>query len=141
MPLNNKTSADLSAWLTIEEIAPAGFQLSQYSTDAGIVAESVQDVQAEMTLDGHLVVGYTPNPQVVTLTLQPTSPAIPYFRELILTQKTRRRPLEIGLTVTLPATGRSYSFTSGVLTQSQAMPPVNRVQDPLTFQITFEGVE
>lgn len=140
MALNNKTSANVSAWMTIEDVAPSGFELSQFSTDAGIVAEAVQDIQAEMTLDGEMVVGYTPNPQVVSITLQPTSPSLPYFRQLIQAQRSGRSPLEVNLTVTLPATNRTYRFSEGVLTSSTSMPGVNRVQDVLAFQFTFKAV-
>ena len=140
MALNNKTSANVAAWMTIEGVAPSGFALEQFSTDAGIVAETVSDVQAEPTLDGHMVVGYTPNLHVVTVTLQPTSPSIPYLRELIQAQRSRRTALEVNLTVTLPATGKKYSFVEGVLTSSVSMPGVNRVQDPMTFQFTFKAV-
>lgn len=140
MPLNNKTSANVSAWMTIEAIAPAGFALEQFSTDAGIVAETVADVQAEPTLDAHMVVGYTPNLQVVTVTLQPTSPSLPYLRQLVQKQRSDRTVLEVNLTVTLPATDRTYRFVEGVLTSSQSMPGVNRVQDPLVYQFTFRTV-
>lgn len=141
MARNNKTSANVVAWMTIEQVAPSGIELSQFSTDAGIVADAVQEVQAEMTLDGHLVAGYTPNPQVVSITLQPTSPAIPYIRELQMAQKAAKSPLEIGLTVYLPGTDKTYNFVRGFVTQMQAMPPINRVQDPLTIQITFEDCQ
>lgn len=140
MSRNDKTSANLVAIMTIEGVAPAGFQLSQFSTDAGIVAEQVAEVQTDMTLDGHLTVGYTPQPQVVSITLMPTSPALPYLRQLQQAQRTLKKPLQIGLTVTFPSTGRSYSFTNGYLTNGQVMPPANRVQDPVTLQVTFEGV-
>lgn len=140
MAINNKTSANVSAWMTIEDVATAGFALEQFSTDAGIVAEAVQDVQAEPTLDGHMVVGYTPNLQTVSITLQPTSPSLPYLRQLVQAQRSTRSPLEVNLTVTLPATGRTYRFVEGVLTNSQSMPGVNRVQDPLVYQFTFRAV-
>lgn len=141
MALNNKTSANLVAVLTIEDIAPAGIELSQFSTDAGVVAEAVQEVQAEMTLDGHLVVGYTPNPQVVSITLQPTSPSLIYLREMMQAQRSRRTPLKVGLTVAYPSTGQTFSFENGVLSSGQAMPAGNRVQDPVTLQFTFESVK
>nr|DAK88666.1 MAG TPA: Protein of unknown function (DUF3277) [Caudoviricetes sp.] len=140
MALNNKTSANLVAWMMIEDVAPAGFELTQFDTDAGVVAEQIAEVQADMTLDGKLVVGYTPNPQVVNITLQPTSPAVPYFRELQQTQRTRKQPLQVDLTVSFPATGRNYVFSGGVLTQGTAMPAGNRVQGVLNFQFTFEKV-
>ena len=138
MPRNNKTSANVVAWLKIENVCPSGVQLSQFSTDAGIVADAVQEVQTEMTLDGHLVAGYTPNPVVVNVTLQPTSPVIAYLREAQLAQKAARNPLGVGLTVYFPATDRTFNFTNGYFTQLQPMPPANRVQDPITVQMTFE---
>ncbi len=141
MALNNKTSADLVAILTLEDVAPSGIQLSQFSTDAAIQAEAIQEVQAEMTVDAEMVYGYTPNPIPVTITLQPTSPAIPYIREFMQAQRTAKAPLEVGLTVSLPSTGKTYTYSGGALTQGQAMPPVNRVLDPISLQFTFGSVK
>ncbi len=139
--LNQRTSANVQAWMTIEDIAPAGFQLSQFSTDAGIVADANQEVQADMTLDGELVTAYTPSPVVVNITLMPTSPAIPYLRQLLQAQRSENCTFEINLTVTTTKPARTYRFTEGAITSSTAMPGMNRVQDPLTFQITFARVE
>lgn len=140
MPLPNKTSANVSAVLTIEDVAPAGFELSQFSTDAGVVADAVQEVQADMTLDGKLVAGYTPNPVVVTVTLQPTSPSLAYFREAIQRQRSENTVLECNLNVFYPSTGRTYRFVNGAITSSTPMPGANRVQGDLTYQLTFEKV-
>lgn len=141
MPRNNKTSANVVAILTIEQVAPSGIRLEQFSTDAGVAVDAVQEVQAEMTLDGQLTVGYTPNPYVVNLTIQPTSPVVPYLREAQLVQKAMKTPLGAGLTVYYPATDRTYNFVNGVITQMTPMPAANRVQDPITVQLTFEDCQ
>lgn len=141
MPRNNKTSANVVAILSIEQVAPSGIRLEQFSTDAGIAADAVQEVQAEMTLDGQLTVGYTPNPYVVNLTIQPTSPVVPYLREAQLVQKSMKTPLGAGLTVYYPSTDRTYNFVNGVITQMTPMPAANRVQDPITVQLTFEDCQ
>ena len=94
-----------------------------------------------MTLDGHLVKGYTPNPYVVNLTLQPTAPAIAYLREAQALQKSLKTPLGVELTVYYPATDRTYQFVNGVFTQMMPMPAANRVQDPVTVQMTFEDCQ
>lgn len=138
MPRNNKTSANVVAILTIEQVAPSGIRLEQFSTDAGVAVDAVQEVQADMTLDGHLTSGYTPNPYVANITVQPTSPVVPYLREAQLVQKAQKSPLGVSLTVYYPATDRTYVFTNGVITQMMPMPAANRVQDPITLQLTFE---
>ena len=141
MPLKNKTSANVVAWLKIENVCQTGIQLTQISKDAGIAADAVQEVQADMTLDGHLVKGYAPNPYVVNLTLQPTAPAIAYLREAQALQKSLKTPLGVELTVYYPATDRTYQFVNGVFTQMMPMPAANRVQDPVTVQMTFEDCQ
>lgn len=139
--LNQRTSANVSAWMTIEEIAPAGFQLSQFSTDAAIVAEAQQNVQADMTVDGYLVTAYTPSTVVVNVTLMPTSPALPYLRQLAQAQRSRKFVYEVNLTVSTEQPARTYQFSEGALTNSTAMPGMNKVQDAQTFQFTFARVE
>lgn len=139
--LKNRTSANALAYMTIDTIAPAGFYLDQFSTDAGVVADAVQEVQADMTLDGHLLFAYTPNPVVVNVTLAPTSPSLDYLRQLQQAQRTGKEPFGVGLTVTYPATGKRYVFSGGAMTSAAPMPGLNRAQEMLTFQFTFEKVE
>lgn len=139
--LHNRTSADVVAMMTIEEIAPAGFQLDQFSVDAGLSTEAVSEVQADPTIDGKMTVAYTPQLQTVTITLMPTSPSLPYLRELQRAQRTNRRPYEVNLTIMLPATGERYRYVEGAMTSSQSMPGVNRTLDPIPFTFTFAKVE
>lgn len=135
------TSADVAAVMTIEELYPSGFPLEQFGSDQGIMGESVQEVETRMTLDGKLLAGYTPAPQPVQITFEPTSPCIPYLRQLQQSQRSQKRTYRVGLNVRVRATDSKHAFLNGVLTAAPAMSSVGKTLQPLTYTFTFERVE
>ena len=135
------TSADVAATMTSEELFPNGFPLEQFSADSGITADAVQEAETEMTLDGTLVVGYTPAPKTVTITLQASSPSVPYLRTLAQASASNRRPYAVNLTVRIRATGETRQFSNGYLTSTPPMPGIGKKLQPLAYGFTFESVE
>lgn len=135
------TSADVAATMTIEELFPNGFALEQFSADSGITADAVQEAEAEMTIDGVLVAGFTPAPKTVTITLQASSPSVPYLRTLVQAQNSNRRLYHINLTVRIRATGETRQFNNGYLTSTPPMPGIGKKLQPLAYGFTFESAE
>ncbi|MDY3115983.1 MAG: hypothetical protein SOR95_08420 [Sutterella sp.] len=137
----NVTSANLSATMVVDELFPAGFNLEMFSTDAAITVDAVVATEARMSVDGKLVGGVTPAPKVVTITIEPASPSLPYFVDIVRAYETTLTPFKVELTVTLPAIGRVFTFTNGLLTSYPPMPGAAKTLQPLAFQFTFEGLE
>lgn len=51
------TSANASAVMTVEDLYPNGIHLQNFSTDAAIVADSMQIAETRMGVDGHMAAG------------------------------------------------------------------------------------
>ena len=137
----NITAADVQAWMTVDELFPAGFPLEQFSMDSAVVADTIQEVETRMTLDGKLVAGYTPAPKNVNFTVEPSSPTIPYLRELAQAQRAGTRTYEVNLAIQVPSQNRKYRFVHGYLVGAQPMPSVQKTLAPMQFNFQFEGVE
>lgn len=135
------TSADVAAVMTIEDLYPKGVILQNFGADQAIVSEPVQEVETRMGVDGKMVAGYTPAPVQVQITLEPTSPAVPYLRTLAQAQRSQTRPYRIGLSVRIRATNKKHAFINGVLTNSPPMSSIGKTLQPMTYTFTFERVE
>jgi hypothetical protein len=138
---NEITSADVAATMTIEDLFPAGFRLEQFGADQGIMGEPVQIAEQHMTLDGHLVAGYTPAAAQVQVTLEPSSPSLPYLRQLVQAMQSQKRMYRVGLNVRVRATGTSHNFIDGILQSAPPMASIGKVLQPQTFTFIFERVE
>ena len=139
---NNKiTAADVQAYMTVEELYPSGFALEQFTMDSAVVADTVQEVVTRMTLDGKIVAGYTPAPKNVNITFEPSSPCIPYLRELAQMQRSAKDIFEINLTVRVRSVDRTFRFVHGYMVGAQPMPSIQKTLAPMQFNFTFEDVE
>lgn len=134
------TSANSIFTLTIPGLFQAPVQLMGYSTDRAFATDAVQMAEAQMGVDGRLSAGYTPSPIVQTITLQADSPSRDIFSTLITAMDTAREVYWINGTISLPATGESYSMIRGVLVNAKAIPDAQRVLAPIDYMITWESV-
>ena len=134
------TSANSIFTLTIPGLFQAPVQLMGYSTDRAFATDAVQMAEAQMGVDGRLSAGYTPSPIVQTITLQADSPSRDIFSTLIIAMDTAREVYWLNGTISLPATGESYSMIRGVLVNAKAIPDAQRVLAPIDYMITWESV-
>lgn len=139
--MSDITSADVAATLFIDELYPNGVVLEEFGADSAITAESVQQLQTKMTIDGKLVAGYAPEPQPVTLTFQPSSPVIPYIKTWRQSQQSNRRPYKCRLNVRTRATGSEVTYFNGFLSQCPPMAEVGKTLGEIAIQLTFERAE
>lgn len=141
MALQNITAADVEAFITVPDLFPGGFALEQFSMDSAVTAEAVQEIETRMTLDGKIVAGYTPAPKNVQITFEPSSPSIPYLRELAQAQRANKDVYEVNLTVRVRSVDRTFRFVHGYLVSGQPMPGIQRTLAPMQYTFTFEDVE
>lgn len=134
------TSANSIFTLTIPGLFQAPVQLMGYSTDRAFTSDAVQMAEAQMGVDGRLSAGYTPSPIVQTITLQADSPSRDIFSTLITAMDTAREVYWLNGTISLPATGESYTMIRGVLVNAKSIPDANRVLAPVDYMITWESV-
>lgn len=134
------TSANSIFTLVVPGLFPAPVQLMGYSTDRAFTSDAVQTAEAQMGVDGILSAGYTPSPIVQTVTLQADSPSRDFFNILMSAMDTAREIYWLSGTISLPATGESFTMHKGVLVNSKYSPDANKVLQPIDYVITWESV-
>ncbi len=127
--------------MTIDTLYPQGFNLQQFSADQGLIADTIQEVESRMSLDGYLSAGYTPAPKTVNITFEPNSPCVEYLTTLQNAQRANNRPYEIGLTVYIRSTGVTRYFNHGFLASGTPMSGIGKTLQPMTYSFVFESVE
>lgn len=141
MPRNrNITAADASIIMTVDELYPQGVTLEQFSTDAAVAASDDTVAETRMGVDLQMVAGYVDSIKTVTITLEPSSPSIEYFDNLIKASRMNKTCYWITLNITLPALNKCITFSNGVLKTGKLLPDVRNVLDPVTYTIDFEKV-
>ena len=136
--MNNITSANATAYMVVKDLYPAGFALNNFSTDQAI--DEAEDTIAEtrMGVDGYMAAGYTPSIKNVTIQFEAASPSVKFLNNLYLASQKNRRTYEVTLVITVPAVGKTYTYTGGVLKTAKALPALKRVLDPVSYGFDFE---
>lgn len=136
--MNNITSANATAYMVVKDLYPAGFPLNNFSTDQAI--DQAEDTIAEtrMGVDGYMAAGYTPSIKAVTLQFEAASPSVQFLNNLYLASQKNRRTYETTLVINVPAVGKVYTYTGGVLKTGKALPALKRTLDPVSYGFDFE---
>lgn len=135
------TSANSILTLTVAGLFPAPVKLEGYASDKAFAIEALALAEIVMGVDGRMSAGYTPAPSMQDITLQADSPSKSFFNALIAATKTAREVFYITGTLSLPATGETFSLTRGVLTKGQQVPAAAKVLQPQDYQITWQSVD
>lgn len=134
------TSANSVFTLVVAGLFPAPVQLHGYATDKAFSTEAIDLAEVQMGVDGRMTAGYTPNPTKQTITLQADSPSKSLFMAIIEATKTAREIFYVSGSISLPATGESFTLTRGILTNVKQLPDAQKVLQPMDFIITWESV-
>ena len=136
--MNNITSANATAYMVVKDLYPAGFALNNFSTDQAV--DQAEDTIAEtrMGVDGYMAAGYTPSIKAVTLQFEAASPSVQFLNNLYLASQKNRRTYETTLVINVPAVGKVYTYTGGVLKTGKALPALKRTLDPVSYGFDFE---
>lgn len=135
------TSANCIFMLAIPNLYPVAQRLQGFSADAAFASEEVDVAEVSMGVDGLLSAGYTPVATPQTITFQPDSPSIPMFERWASTQKTTRSIYPGAGTIQIPAIGKKYTMTKGVLTRITPMPAAAKILQPVTYRITWQDAD
>lgn len=118
----------------------SGVKLQGYAADKAFAAEAIDLAEVQMGVDGRMTGGYVPNPTPQSITLQADSPSRDIFSALIAATKQAREVYWISGTITLPATGETFSLSRGLLTKGQQIPSAEKVLQPVEYEITWESI-
>lgn len=134
------TSANSVFTLTATAVFPVPQALQGYAADDAFAVEAIAMADVMMGVDGKLSAGYTPTPTKVTISLQADSPSIAIFQAIVDATRVSRDIIYLDGNIVLPATGKSYSLTKGVLTNASQIPDAKKTLQPQKYEITFESV-
>lgn len=137
MAIGNITSANATLVLTVEDLFPAGVELTQFSTDRIFETDEHEFAQGRMGVDGHMAAGFVPNPWNVTINLEASSPSQRVMEQISAAMATNRRTYDVSLTVSLPSLQKVITFSDGFLRSGKDVPGASKVLDPTTWGFTF----
>lgn len=136
--MNNITSANATAYMTVKDLYPAGFALNNFATDQAIDEDEDTIAETRMGVDGYMAAGYTPSIKAVTITFEAASPSVQFLNNLYLASQKNRRTYEVTLVITVPATGKVYTYSYGVMKTAKPLPALKTVLDPVSYGFDFE---
>lgn len=134
------TVANSSIAVTIESLYPSGVLLQGYAADNVFEAAEVQNAEVSMGIDGNMSSGFVYNPIPLTITLQADSPSLVIFEQAWSREVSTRNKLAVGLTITLPANGKRYTYKNGIIFSYKA-PAGQRILQPGVVQFQFGRME
>jgi len=137
---NTITSADAIFALTVTNLYSSAQTLEGYAADAMFALGDTEMAVTVRGADGKLSGGFVFGQYLQTITIMPDSPSREIFETWQLTSQTSKAVFRCNATIILPAIGRKYTLTNGVLVRVKAIPDAQRVLQAATYQIDWENV-
>ncbi|MGF6438082.1 phage tail fiber protein [Kosakonia sp. 1610] len=137
---NTITSADSIFALAVTNLFPSAQTLEGYAADAMFALGDTEMAVSVRGADGKLSAGFVFGEYLQTITIMPDSPSRELFETWQLTSLTSKAVFRCNATIILPAIGRKFTLTNGVLQRVKAIPDAQRVLQAMTFQINWESV-
>lgn len=135
------TVANSVLMLSVAGLYDSPQQLQGYAADNVFDSDAVNPAETQMGVDGKFSAGWIPVATPVGVTLQADSASNDLFENWEAAQNQTRSVFFANMLVVLPATGRKYTCTKGVLTQIPKLPTGQKTLQPRKYQITFESVQ
>lgn len=134
------TSVNSRLYFQDEYLYPDPVRIQQFASDNGFSVEGQEIVEYRFGVDGFLSPGYVPNPYIVTVNLEASSPSWQMLSRVFTWCQNQQVWSSVTLTAEIPAINRRFIFVRGVLTSGIAMPGVKRVLDPTEWKFAFAGL-
>ena len=138
--MNNITSANATAYMVVKDLYPTGFALNNFSTDQAVDQGEDTIAETRIGVDGNMAAGYVPSIKTVNIQFEAASPSVPYMNNVYLASQKNRRTYEITLVVKVPAVGKTYTYSGGVLKTGKVLPSLKKVLDPVSYGFDFERI-
>lgn len=116
-------------------------QLQGYSAERAWNTDNVDLAEVQMSVDGRMTSGFTPNPARMTISLQADSPSKQIFTSIARAMKASREVFYISGTIDLPSTGESFVCTRGVLQAVKPLPDAGKVLQAMDFMIVWQSID
>lgn len=135
----SSASAVLSMSCSALGIPPQTIQ--QFETDKMWSFEPVQITESRMGADGRLIYGVIFNEQKMTVTLQPNSDSIGFFRDIAQAMKHQRIPFRLDGSLILQSIDTIFTLTNGTLQTIPPGPTGQKTLQATDWIIVWESVD
>lgn len=139
---NNRTitSVGVQFYLSVATIYPQMTLIQGFTADDVTDTDSVTTAVTTKGVDGRLSVGFVPFEINQNITLQADSLSNDFFENIIEYEKAAQEKYIMTGLIIVPATGRQYSLTRGVLKNIPVTPAIRATVQPRRYTITWESV-
>lgn len=137
---NTITSADSIFSLTVTNLYPTAQTLEGYAADAMFALGDTELAQSVRGADGKLSAGFVFGEYLQTITIMPDSDSREIFETWVQMSRSAVAVFRCNATIIMPAIGRKFTLTNGVLQRVKSMPDAQRVLQAMTYQINWENV-
>ena len=134
------TSANSIFLLAIGTIYPVQQRIEGFSADTAFAFDSVSNSEVLQGVDGKMSAGWIPHLTPMTVVLQPDKNGWEIFMNWQLAEESIREKIYASGTISLPAIGKRFVLSNGVLTAFAPVPDAKKTLQPITFKITWETV-
>ena len=132
------TSANATVALSVGGLFSVN--LENFSADSSFTSDTVQAAETRMGVDGHMAAGFTPAIKTITINLEAGSPSTEYMQLLRQVQEVNMKPYKVQMVISIPAIGKRYTFSEGVLQSYKDLPDGQNVLSPTQWVFHFEGM-
>lgn len=134
----NITSANATILLTIPLLFPIPQQLQRFSADDVFSTTPIKSSENVMGVDGHLSGGFIFVPIEWAISLMPDSESCIVFDNWWAAQQVALNLFRADAVIALPAIGRKWTLTNGILGDFPPMPDAGKTLKARKFGITWE---
>ena len=134
------TAANAAFALAVTNLYPVAQSIQGYAADAMFAVDEADIAETVMGVDGKMSAGFVFSVTPMSISIMPDSPSSSVFETWYLTCKAARDVYYANATIIIPAIGRKYTLTKGVLTKGKALPDAKKVLQAREWKITWESI-
>lgn len=132
------TSANATAFLTVETLFSAPVKLENWASDKGWEGERWKIAEGKMSIDGKLNRGYIAQPVNLNLTFSANSSSLEIFDVITAASAQARTSYQLGLIFSMPSLGRRFSYINGFISEFDPLPPGHQLLENRSVHMVFE---
>jgi hypothetical protein len=134
------TSANAVFILTVPGIYPQGVQLQGFSAEKAWSSDAQEMTESQMGVDGIKASGYVPAMVPQTVSLLANSASRQVFNNIANAQKANKDAIVFQGSITLAATGESFSCINGTVKNAKSIPDALKVLGPVDIQLEWQDI-
>ncbi len=135
------TAANSVYMLGITGLYPTAQQLQGYDTDDAFDTDEVENAEVSKGVDGLISYAWLPTITMQNIVIRPNSPSLQLFEDWLAAENAAREKLTAFATILLPAIGKKYTMSNGVLVKATPIPGVKKVLQPVKYSIAWDKCE